>query len=214
MRAVFVPGMATDARLFAPQRDLPFDFVVPDWPAPQPDDTLERYAARMAASIGRADLVAGVSFGGMLAQAMAPSLGARLVVGIATARRGDDIPPFFRFLETLASSIPALASSQGRLLVDIGVAHMRLAHKQAILAMLRDSPIDLIRASSRMILRWPGSPSPCPARFIHGGRDFVIPAKRVKPDRVVARGGHLINMSHAAEVNAFIVHCAREAALL
>ena len=51
-------------------------------------------------------------------------------------------------------------------------------------------------------------------RFIHGGRDFVIPAKRVKPDRVVARGGHLINMSHAAEVNEFIVHCAREAALL
>lgn len=214
MRAVFVPGVAADARLFAPQRELPFDFDVPAWPKPDPHDTLDDYAARMAESVGAADLVVGVSFGGMLAQAMAGRLGARLVVGVATARRGGDIPRFYRLLESISHSIPILTTSQGRLLVDIGVSGMKLEHQRAILRMLRDSPLDLIRASSRMILRWPGTPPPCPALFIHGARDLVIPARRVRPDRTVRGGGHLINMSHAREVNEFIVHCARAARLL
>ena len=39
---------------------------------------------------------------------------------------------------------------------------------------------------------------------IHGGRDPLIPARRVEADEIIPDGGHLINVTHAREVNAFI----------
>lgn len=39
---------------------------------------------------------------------------------------------------------------------------------------------------------------------IHGEKDWVIPLRRGHPDRVIAGGGHLINITHADEVNAYL----------
>jgi hypothetical protein len=39
---------------------------------------------------------------------------------------------------------------------------------------------------------------------IHGARDWLIPARRVAADEVICDGGHLINMTHAKEVNDFL----------
>ena len=39
---------------------------------------------------------------------------------------------------------------------------------------------------------------------IHGRRDLLIPAWRVEADELIPDGGHLINVSHAERVNAFI----------
>ncbi|HEX6096779.1 MAG TPA: hypothetical protein VF432_10685 [Thermoanaerobaculia bacterium] len=52
-------------------------------------------------------------------------------------------------------------------------------------------------------------PVPCsratvPVHHVHGERDRLIPLHRVRPDRVVAAAGHLLNVTHGAEVNDFI----------
>ena len=39
---------------------------------------------------------------------------------------------------------------------------------------------------------------------IHGDRDRMMPLRRVRPDHVVRGGGHLINLTHADEVNAYM----------
>jgi len=39
---------------------------------------------------------------------------------------------------------------------------------------------------------------------IHGSADRLIPASRVKATHVVPDAGHLVNVTHAGEVNAFI----------
>jgi pimeloyl-ACP methyl ester carboxylesterase len=71
--------------------------------------------------------------------------------------------------------------------------------------MARDLPVDFLRWAARAAVEWDGCPDPgVPVRQIHGDRDWVIPVARLKPDTIVAGGLHVLNMSHPAEVNAFI----------
>lgn len=63
----------------------------------------------------------------------------------------------------------------------------------------------LTRWAVSAILNW--NPRPLegvPIFQIHGPHDRVIPAKYVEPDVLLPSGGHLINLTHADEVNAFI----------
>jgi len=39
---------------------------------------------------------------------------------------------------------------------------------------------------------------------IHGRRDLLIPARRIEADVLIPGGRHMINMTHAEEVNDFI----------
>jgi len=57
----------------------------------------------------------------------------------------------------------------------------------------------------RAIFLWRPTPVAVPVRHIHGAHDRIIPVGRVKPDRVVPGAGHFLAVTHAAEVNAFIL---------
>jgi pimeloyl-ACP methyl ester carboxylesterase len=75
--------------------------------------------------------------------------------------------------------------------------------------MARELPIPFIRWAARAIMEWPGCPNPgAPVIHIHGDRDWVIPMKRVRADRIIRGGMHVLNMSHPSEVNAFIAEAA------
>ena len=55
------------------------------------------------------------------------------------------------------------------------------------------------------ILDWNPEALPAVRVFqIHGGRDLLIPARSVDADTVIPDGGHMINLTHAEEVNALI----------
>jgi pimeloyl-ACP methyl ester carboxylesterase len=195
MRLVLIPGMGVDERLFDPQRELPFPFTVPAWPKAKSTDTFETYAARFADQVGPCDAIGGISFGGMVAQAMAAAVGAKVVIGIATARNGKQIPGAVRFAKGLTGGSVSILGA-------LPVRHGALA-----LELIRTARVDVIREASRMIPAWKGASPPCPVRLIHGDRDVLIRAAVVKPDRVIRGGGHLINLTHPKAVNQFIVEC-------
>ena len=39
---------------------------------------------------------------------------------------------------------------------------------------------------------------------IHGDRDRILPPGRMRPDRIIPGGGHVLSLTHAGEVNRFI----------
>lgn len=47
-----------------------------------------------------------------------------------------------------------------------------------------------------------------PIHHVHGDRDRLIPVHRVRPDRVIAGAGHLLNITHPEAVNDFIARAA------
>lgn len=208
MRLVLLPGLGVGARLFDAQRVLPVSFAVPDWVDPRPTDTMESYSDRMADRVGPCDALGGVSFGGMVAQAMAARLKPKVVVGIATARRGTDIPGALRWAESIAEAIPR-AAPDGRSL-DKFLGNLPAKFRSAVIAMIQEARLDVVLEGARMAVAWKGAEAPCPVRLIHGALDVVIRAPKVKPDRVVRGGGHLINVTHPKIVNDFILDCLRE----
>jgi pimeloyl-ACP methyl ester carboxylesterase len=206
MKLFLLPGLGVDERLFKPQRDLPVPFTVPAWPPIHSTDSMEDYAGRLADEIGSCDAIGGVSFGGMMAQVLAARVGARLVIGIATARHGRHIPGTIRF----ATAIANLA--KGRNLDLLGALPDR--YRARVTELIQAARIDVVREGSRMVATWKGAKPPCPVRLIHGDRDLLIRSSVVKPDRVVRGGGHLINLTHPKAVNEFIMECLRETGLV
>jgi len=203
MRLVLLPGLGVGPRLFDAQRILPVPFAVPDWVDPRPTDTLEAYADRMADRVGPCDALGGVSFGGMVAQAMAARLKPKIVIGIATARRGKDIPGALRWAESLVETIP-IAGPGGALLAKF-LGNLPRRFHTLVISMIQEARLDVVREGARMAVAWKGAEPVCPVRLIHGALDVVIRAPSVKPDKVVRGGGHLINVTHPKVVNDFIM---------
>ncbi len=71
--------------------------------------------------------------------------------------------------------------------------------------MFADSTARFVRWGIAAITAWPGAEGlAVPVYHIHGSEDELIPIQAVQPDQVIPGGGHLINVTHAAEVNAFL----------
>lgn len=205
MRFVLLPGLGVDERLFDPQRSLPVPFTVPPWPKTDPRESLEDYAGRFAAEVRPCDAIGGVSFGGMMAQAMAARVGAKVVIGIATARHGRHIPGSIRFAQALADLV------KGDHIELLGAIPDRF--RPRVMDLIRGARLDVVREGSRMLTTWKGAKPPCPVRLIHGDRDVLIRSSVVKPDRIIKGGGHLINITHAKSVNEFILESLAEVGL-
>lgn len=73
---VLLPGLGADQRLFHPQQAAIPNLVIPSWPAPQPQDSLPTFAARLTDAIPRHEslYLGGSSFGGMVALELAARL--------------------------------------------------------------------------------------------------------------------------------------------
>jgi len=77
--------------------------------------------------------------------------------------------------------------------------------RQSLVRMFQQTDVGFLKWALGALLTWQPSPlEHTPVFQIHGRRDWVIPASRVDADEVIRDGGHLINLTHADEVNALI----------
>lgn len=210
LRLVLIPGMGADERLFEPQRAGGLCFDVPRMPVPEPGDSMARYAARIRDLLDLREpcIVGGVSFGGMVACELGRLCPARKILLIASCCDGSAVPSYYRWAELVSRVVPsglirrrAVASS--RILARL--EHLTEEQYLLIREMSLDIPVPYLRRVGRMILGWRADQAyPVPIHAIHGQRDRIIPLKGVQPDVILPEGGHLINLTHAAEVNSFI----------
>jgi pimeloyl-ACP methyl ester carboxylesterase len=214
---VLVSGLGADARLFIPQQALPWPIRVVEWIEPQHGEPLAGYAERLVerVKVEKPFFLGGVSMGGMIALEMSRWMEPEAVFLIASARSGRAINPLFRACGRLiggaplwAGLPPAIAKPVALLLARYTVSRANhLTHEQAELCrqMAADASPRFVRWGCRATVGWPGVDLPRVAVYhIHGDRDRMMPLRRVKPDHVVRGGGHLINLTHADEVNAYV----------
>jgi pimeloyl-ACP methyl ester carboxylesterase len=216
---ILLPGLGADHRLLEPQRAAFPQLIVPPWISPQKNESLPHYAARMAETVAPSRdmplILGGVSFGGVLAYEMAQHLKPDAVVLIASCRSRKSLCPIYSAGRWLLPFAPLRAWSIAKLLSGpvMRLRHRRsVAKRELLIRMFKDSDASFMHWTLQALLNWESSPlAGIPAYHIHGARDPVIPARYVEADVIIPNGGHLINVSHAEDVNAFIrsVPCLR-----
>lgn len=205
-----LPGLGADARLFDSQRPVLPRLEVPLWLPHREDETLAEYGRRMAATIDPTEpfFLGGVSFGGMVAQEMARHLRPRAVLLIASARSGQAIAPHLKYFVRFAGLFPERDFAGGGGLSRVFASkfgQLEPDHEQLLEEMFADTSARFVRWGIAAITDWPGVPElGVPVHHIHGTDDEWIPIQSVQPDQVIAGGGHLINVTHADVVNAFL----------
>jgi pimeloyl-ACP methyl ester carboxylesterase len=209
---ILLPGLGADQRLLEPQRQEFPQLVVPPWIPPRADELLPDYAARMAGTVRPARdvplILGGVSFGGMLAYEMAAHLKPDAVVLIASCRKRQSLRPVWHAARRLLPLVPVRAWDLAKLLAG-PVVRLRVgvpaARRDLAVTMFKQSDSHFMHWVLQAILRWqPSRLQGIRVCQIHGGRDLLIPARRVEADEVIPDGGHLINITHARKVNGFL----------
>jgi pimeloyl-ACP methyl ester carboxylesterase len=124
------------------------------------------------------------------------------------------IPPgIFRLAKFLAPHVRQFISrappSQQRMLLEMFRDQDNRFMHWAVSAILRWRPEPLGTVpifASKMGLSPSALPSigHIPLYHIHGDHDRVIPVRPLSPTRIIPHAGHLINLTHTQEVNAFI----------
>lgn len=219
---ILLSGMGADDRMFAKLRPFLPELVVPRWLPPRRGETLKQYAKRMAGLIdagqagpGRPYLIGGASFGGFLALEMLPYLpDARACVLIGAVRSPAEFPLVLRLLRPayrLCRIVPFLLFwwASGFLAATVGNLLPRRTREFLRLGASLDPAF--FRWAAEAVLTWgidgPVPPATVPVYHVHGGRDRVLPVKLTRPTEVIAGGGHVIALSHPAEVADFIRRC-------
>jgi pimeloyl-ACP methyl ester carboxylesterase len=228
------PGLAADARLFAPQQSQLPELVTPAWLSPTTRETLESYAQRMAEALMQqrsrsgttgAFLIGGFSFGGQVALEMVQHLVPKpdAVVLLCGVRSRAQILPTFIVQQRVSEFIPA--SMQRRLFVPFArrfakAERLSPEHTALLVAMAQDNDPAFLRWSSRACADWRGEPKSVanapsqqgvPVHHLHGERDRVIPDVRKQATTTLAGAGHLITFTHAEAVTAWLHQAIREA---
>ncbi len=144
----------------------------------------------------------------MLAYEIARHVKPQAVVLIASCRTRQGIRGFFRAAGHLWPIVPSGAFKVAKF---ISIPALRMfgelmpEHRRLCAQMFSETDSRFMHWAISAILNW--NPVPLvqtPVYQIHGAHDRIIPLKCVAPDEILPHGGHLINLTHADAVNAFI----------
>jgi pimeloyl-ACP methyl ester carboxylesterase len=211
-----LPGIEKDFPIFDRMRELLPESVLVEYPPPQRAETLSSYAGRVAQRLVPNSIVAGISWGGVLAQEVAPLLPAKGCIVIASVRGGHQLPPHMRLGRKLSrGTYSAVLRAAG------SIAHY------VPKSVKTSSTYQFSKfASSDGWHRWAASalntwsPSPLleaiPVLHIHGTADRTFPIRHVDADVEIEGGKHALPISHPREVAdaimQFVAECEKQAA--
>ena len=210
-RIVFFPGLGCDHRMVEPNRGIRLPFDVPRWLPPLDGESLADYARRMAATIDVSTPIylAGVSLGAMVAQEVARHVPCRGLILIAACRSHRGVPRLYSLVARLAARAPQVLMVPGKRVIPrvrILFGMKRASDVLLFEQMLGSADERFIRWSLDAVQDWPGvGPLRVPTLSIHGTVDHVLPIELAGPiDRRIVGAGHVVNVTHAREVNAIV----------
>ncbi|MFT3935967.1 MAG: alpha/beta hydrolase [Chitinophagaceae bacterium] len=208
MKVYFVSGLAADSRVFK-NIQLPAycEPVFLEWIDPLKNETLKDYALRLADSIDNSQPFAliGLSMGGMIVTEIARQYKPIITILISSIPLSQQLPFYFK-----AAGKLKLYKIMPVSLVKKAARYKRLfttetdEDKDILYAIIRDSDDKFIAWAMGAIVQWKNDNPPSPYVHIHGTRDEVLPCRFTKPTHVIKKGGHLLVMNRAREVNTIL----------
>lgn len=207
---ILFSGLAADAAVFTAQKAAFPNLLVPHWPIPSASDTLDSYSQRLAGDLrklGRV-VIGGASFGGIIALHVARYLDPLAVLLIGSIESPMQLPRHVRWARPLRSLLRFVPLR----LLQLCCAPLTsrcgcrwFPYLSSLAGQFRRSDPVVFKWSLSRLLDWTTAPKvTCPVFHIHGDRDRILPLRYTTSNTIVKGGGHVISLSHPAEVNDFI----------
>lgn len=201
----FVPGMATDKKIFERIR-LPsskYQYYVLEWLLPEDKESLVDYVERMAKDVKHSNpILIGVSFGGVIVQEMAKIIPVDKTIIISSVKSRKEFPRYMRFgsftklYKLLTSSGILSVSDLGKLGWNIR-ARKRLRKMQAYFN-VRDEKY--LSWAIKNMVEWNRETEDPDVYHIHGTKDEVFPIKYIDNCRKIKRGRHAMILDKTPSV--------------
>ena len=180
------------------------EIIAPDHTEPFPGETLPHYATRIADifEIQSADIVGGVSFGGMIAGEIAQQRTVAGLILLGSCLHPSRLPWVYQWVERFGRVVPDFMLNFRSFwpLVRWRFAPLTPEAEKCLIEMAATYPTTQIRAFGRMVIEWKGIDRvKCPMLSIHGDRDRIIPLRCSDPDIILKEAGHAFTLTHAEQ---------------
>ncbi|KAA3622006.1 MAG: alpha/beta hydrolase [Flavobacterium sp.] len=211
----FVPGMAAGKEIFK-NIHLPEDRYVLhilEWLIPERNESISNYARRMAARITEKDVVlAGVSFGGVVAQEMAAFVNPRKLIIISSVKSRAELPRRLKIARRTAAYklMPTrlMLSADDLTKFAIGPrSKKRLKLYQEFLHVRDKRYLDW--AIKNMVC-WQQKEPIRKIIHIHGDKDIIFPIKNINDCIVLEGGTHIMLLDKGRQVSEKILSAIEE----
>jgi pimeloyl-ACP methyl ester carboxylesterase len=208
LKVFLISGMGADERLFR-NLDLSGYEVVPiTWIAPQLDDTLADYAAKLIQqfSIKAGDSVIGVSLGGMIATEIAKQVELNHVILISSIKSRSEAPWYYGVFKAL----PVYKWLKADFIRSIGwwfkpiMGKMAGIHADLFYSMLQNTSPVFLKWSIGASLNWDNAVIPPNIKHLIGDADKVFDHKRIKDAIVIPGGDHMMVFNRAKEISPIV----------
>lgn len=193
----FMPGLAASSTIFE-RIELPtdtFEIILLEWILPEPKESLQHYAKRMAEKVTHKEAVLiGVSFGGVLVQEMAQFLTLRKLIIISSVKSNLELPRRMKIAKTTKAYklLPTSFLHNVEDLVKYAFGtplKKRFALYEKFLHMRNKNYLDW--AIEQMVC-WNRTKIDPNVIHIHGDADEVFPSKNIEQFINVKNGTHLM----------------------
>lgn len=208
MKVYFVSGLAADGRVFKNiQLPAHCEPVLLEWIEPLQNESLKNYALRLAEAIdtNKPFAIIGLSMGGMITTEIAHQYKPAFTILISSIPTSTQLPFYFKAAGKLGlhKMVPVA-------LVKSAAKYKRLftaetnEDKEILRAIIRESDNKFIYWAMDAILKWKRGNELSSYIHIHGTKDEVLPIRFTKPTHIISKGGHLMVMDRAGEINAIL----------
>lgn len=208
MNVYCIPGLAADSRIFK-NLELPtFCRVVHiEWVPAEVEESLTSYAHKLCAQIDASKPFAllGLSLGGMIAVEMARMVKPLLTILISSVPVSSQLPPYYYWAGAinLHKVVPVRFLQQASILKRL-FSVGSLEEKALLKDMIRKSDAQMIRWGLTAIINWKRTEPTENLIHLHGNRDMILPIRFIKPTHIIKKGGHLMVLNKAAEINSLL----------
>jgi pimeloyl-ACP methyl ester carboxylesterase len=205
LNVYFISGLGADKRVFN-RIKLPsgYQAVHLDWIDPLPNEGFVAYSKRFSRLIesGEDFILVGLSFGGMLVTELGKTLTPKKIIIISSVSCHRELPWYFRWAGRLnLQKIISPSIYKRATLINRFMGQGDKEMKNIVYDYVRRISPEFIRWSLNEILHWDQMERPPGLIHIHGSNDHLLPCRYTKADYIVEKGGHLMVLNRAQEVN-------------
>ncbi|MFD2910122.1 alpha/beta hydrolase [Flavobacterium ardleyense] len=208
MKNIYIfSGLGADKRVFQNMDFSGFNVKFVEWILPDENETIEKYAKRLAEEITHErPILIGLSFGGIIATEIGKIIATEKIILIASAKNKNQIPYYYRIAGKL--KLHKLVPTKLLKLPNVfsywffGIENKQ--DKDLLKEILKDTDEKFLKWAIDKIVTWDNIRTPTNSIHIHGNSDRILPINFIDFNIEIENGGHFMTLNKATELSKIV----------